>query len=63
MYLSLLEKHNALQLSVFVFFPIFRSFNGLVNIADDVGENIGGELDSITGGALFLKLFLKTGRK
>ena len=35
----------------------------LVNSVGDVGENIGGELDSIVGGALFLKLFPKTGRK
>ena len=29
----------------------------------DIGGNIGGELGSIVGGALFLKLFPKTGRK
>ena len=52
-----------MQLSVFGFLPIFHSFNGLVNIVDDVGENIGGEIDTIMGGALFLKLFPKPGRK
>ena len=34
----------------------------LVNSIGDIGGNIGGELDIIVGGALFLKLFLKTGR-
>ena len=35
----------------------------LVNSVGDIGGNIDGELDSIVGGALFLKLFPKTGRK
>ena len=35
----------------------------LVNRVGDIGENIGGELGSIVGGTLFLKLFPKTGRK
>ena len=35
----------------------------LVNIVVDIGGNIGGELDNIAGGALFLKLILKTGTK
>ena len=35
----------------------------LVNSVGNIGGNTGGELDSIAGGALFLKLFPKTGRK
>ena len=31
----------------------------LVNSVGDIGENIGGELDTIVGGTLFLKLFPK----
>ena len=34
-----------------------------MNSASDIGVNISSQLDSIVGGALFLKLFLKTGRK
>ena len=34
-----------------------------MNSAGDIGGSIDGELDSIVGGALFLKLFPKTGRK
>ena len=34
----------------------------LVNGVGDIGGNIGGELDSIVGGALFLKLFPERGR-
>ena len=35
----------------------------LVNSVGDIGGNIGGEPDSIVGGALFLNFFPKTGRK
>ena len=35
----------------------------LVNIVVDIGGKIGGELDNIIGGALFLKLIPKTGTK
>ena len=34
-----------------------------MNSVGDIRGNIGNELDTIVGGALFLKLFLKTGRK
>ena len=34
-----------------------------VNSIGDIGGNIGRELDSIVGSALFLKLFTKTRRK
>ena len=34
-----------------------------LNSVGDFGGNIGGDLDSIVGRALFLKLFPKTGRK
>ena len=33
-----------------------------MNSVGDIGGNIGGELDSIVDGALFLKLFPKTRR-
>ena len=34
-----------------------------MNSDGDIGGNIGGEVDSIVGGTLFLKLFPKTQRK
>ena len=34
-----------------------------MNSVGDIGGNIGSELDSVVGGALFLKLLPKTGRK
>ena len=34
-----------------------------VNSIGDIGGNIGSELDSVVGSALFLKLFPKTARK
>ena len=34
-----------------------------MNSVGDNGGNVGGELDSIVGDALFVKLFAKTGRK
>ena len=41
----------------------YRGWCSKVNSVDDIGGNIGSELDSVVGGALFLKLFPKTGRK
>ena len=35
----------------------------LVNSFSDIGGNISGELGSIVGGVLFLKIFPKSGRK
>ena len=34
-----------------------------MNSIGDIGANIGGELGSVVGGPLFLKLFPKTHRK
>ena len=34
-----------------------------VNSVGDIGRNIGSELDSVVGSALFLKLIPKTGTK
>ena len=34
-----------------------------MNSVDDIGGNIGGELDSMVGDALFLKLLPKTDRR
>ena len=34
-----------------------------MNSSGEIGGNIGGELDNIVGGTLFLKLFPKTGSK
>ena len=34
-----------------------------MNSVGDIGGNVGGELDSIVGDVLFVKLFAKTGRK
>ena len=40
-----------------------REWPTKVNSVDDIGGNIGCELDSVVGSTLFLKLFPKTGRK
>ena len=40
-----------------------RGWRTKVNSVGDIRGNVGGELDSIVGGALFLKLFPKTRRK
>ena len=34
-----------------------------MNCVVDIGGNIGSELESVVGSALFLKLFPKTGRR
>ena len=41
----------------------WRGWRTKVNSVGDIGRNIGSELDSVVGSALFLKLFPKTGRK
>ena len=40
-----------------------RGWRTKVNNVGDIGGNIGGELDSIVDGAIFLKLFPRTPRK
>ena len=40
-----------------------RGWRTKVNSVGDIGGNIGSELDSVAGSALFLKLFPKTGSK
>ena len=40
-----------------------RGWRTKVNSVGGIGGNVGGELDSIVGDALFVKLFAKTGRK
>ena len=40
-----------------------RGWRTKVNSVSDIGGNIGSELDSFVGSALFLKLFPKTGRR
>ena len=40
-----------------------RGWRTKVNSVGDIRGNVGGELDSIVGGALFLKLFPKTASK
>ena len=41
----------------------WRGWRTKVNSVGDIGGNIGSELDSVAGSALFLKLFPKTGSK
>ena len=41
----------------------WRAWRTKVNSVSDIGRNIGSELDSVLGSALFLKLFPKTGRQ
>ena len=40
-----------------------RGWRTKVNSVGDTGRNIGSELDSVVGRALFLKLFPKTGNE